>query len=108
MERLRNRDKPYRSPEVVDVHIHPPPALCQLLVFGGILLAFAAGAAARQASPILERHEGDDYTRYELLAPGSAQFKITYDVTAARAGARYYFNIIRKGAKPATKPCSTG
>ena len=75
------------------------PHLCQLLVFGGILLAFAAGAAARQASPILERHEGDDYTRYELLAPGSAQFKITYDVTAARAGARYYFNIIRKGSE---------
>ena len=73
--------------------------LLQLVVFGGILLAFASGAAAQQASPILERHEGDDYTRYELLAPESAQFKITYEVTAARTGARYYFNIIRKGSE---------
>jgi hypothetical protein len=75
------------------------PRLSQLLVFGGILLAFASGAAARQASPILERHEGDDYTRYELLAPESAQFRITYEVTAAGTGARYYFNIIRKGSE---------
>jgi hypothetical protein len=73
--------------------------LPEMVVFGGILLAFATGAAAQQASPILERHEGDDYTRYELLAPESAQFKITYEVTAARPGARYYFNIIRKGSE---------
>jgi hypothetical protein len=74
------------------------PLLSQLLVCGGILLALASGAAAQQASPILERHEGDDYTRYELLAPESAQFKITYEVTAARPGARHYFNVIRKGS----------
>jgi len=47
----------------------------------------------------LERHEGDDYTRYELLAPESAQFRITYEVTATRPGARYYFNVIRKGSE---------
>ena len=71
----------------------------QLSVVGGILLAFSSAAAAQQASPILERHEGDDYTRYELLAPESAQFRITYEVTATKPGARYYFNIIRKGSE---------
>jgi len=42
--------------------------------------------------------ETDEYTRYELLAPGSGRFKITYDVTAATAGAKYYYNPIRKGS----------
>ncbi|HEX4681355.1 MAG TPA: hypothetical protein VH277_01530 [Gemmatimonadaceae bacterium] len=42
--------------------------------------------------------ESDAYTRYELLAPGSAKFKIIYEVTATTAGARYYFNPIRKGS----------
>jgi hypothetical protein len=73
--------------------------LLQLSVFGGILLAFASSASAQPASPILERHEGDDYTRYELLSPESAQFKITYEVTATVPGARWYFNVIRKGSE---------
>src|SRR6266481_3133516 len=42
--------------------------------------------------------EGDAYTRYELLAPGSAKFRIIYEVTATAAGATYYFNPIRKGS----------
>jgi hypothetical protein len=42
--------------------------------------------------------EADAYTRYELLAPGSAKFRIIYEVTATTAGARYYFNPIRKGS----------
>jgi hypothetical protein len=69
---------------------------------GVILLAVAPAAHAQSTpptSPILERHEGDDYTRYELLAPDSAQFKIVYEVTATRPGARYYFNVIRKGSE---------
>ena len=73
--------------------------LLQLSVVAGILLAFASGAAAQPASPILERHEGDDYTRYELLAPESAQFRITYEVTATKPGARNFFNVIRKGSE---------
>lgn len=40
----------------------------------------------------------DEYTRYELLDPASARFKIRYDVTASTPGARYYFNPIRKGS----------
>lgn len=73
--------------------------LLQLIVCAGILLAFAPPAPAQPPSPIVERHEGDDYTRYELLAPGSAQFRITYEVTATRPGTRLYFNIIRKGSE---------
>ena len=42
--------------------------------------------------------EADAYTRYELLAPGSARFKIIYEVTAVSPGATYYFNPIRKGS----------
>jgi hypothetical protein len=42
--------------------------------------------------------ESDEYTRYELLAPGSGRFKITYDVTATTAGAKSYYNPIRKGS----------
>ena len=40
----------------------------------------------------------DEYTRYELLAPDTAAFKIIYDVTAVTPGARFYFNPIRKGS----------
>src|SRR4051812_4516289 len=42
--------------------------------------------------------EADAYTRYELLAPGSAKFKIIYEVPAVSPGATYYFNPIRKGS----------
>lgn len=66
-----------------------------------LVLSLASSGAYAQApsSPILEGYEGDDYTRYELLAPDSAQFRIVYEVTATRAGARYYFNSIRKGSE---------
>jgi len=42
--------------------------------------------------------ETDEYTRYELLAPDSGKFKITYEVTATTAGAKYFYNPIRKGS----------
>ena len=66
---------------------------------GVVVCACAASASAQSASPILERHEGDDYTRYELLAPDSAQFRIIYEVTATRPGATLFFNVIRKGSE---------
>lgn len=53
--------------------------------------------AIAQAAPPRQT-EADAYTRYELLAPGSAKFRILYDVTATTAGARYYFNPIRAGS----------
>ncbi|HEV3285645.1 MAG TPA: hypothetical protein VG011_02780, partial [Steroidobacteraceae bacterium] len=42
--------------------------------------------------------EADEYTRYELLEPASASFRITYEVTATSAGARFFYNPIRKGS----------
>ena len=42
--------------------------------------------------------DADHYTRYELLAPGSAKFRIVYEVTATTAGATRYFNPIRRGS----------
>jgi len=42
---------------------------------------------------------GDTYTRYELLAPESHQFKIYYEVTETRAGASFHFNAIREGSE---------
>ena len=42
--------------------------------------------------------ETDEYTRYELLAPETASFKIYYQVTATTAGATFFYNPIRKGS----------
>src|SRR6516225_3860706 len=40
----------------------------------------------------------DEFTLYELLAPESHQFAITYDVTQPREGAQFFFNPIRPGS----------
>jgi hypothetical protein len=42
--------------------------------------------------------EADEYTQYELLAPETASFRISYEVTATTAGARFFYNPIRKGS----------
>ena len=42
--------------------------------------------------------ETDEYTRYELLEPETASFKISYEVTATTAGAKFFYNPIRKGS----------
>ena len=61
-----------------------------------LALAAPSVAAAQSAPP--PQVETAAYTRYELLAPGSARFKIIYEVTASTAGATWYFNPIRKGS----------
>ena len=48
--------------------------------------------------PATAQTETDEYTRYELLAPETASFKIFYEVTATTPGAKVYFNPIRKGS----------
>src|SRR3982751_1517015 len=61
--------------------------------------ALLAALVAGVATPALSQNaEADAYTRYELLAPGSAKFKIIYEVTAVSPGATWYFNPIRKGS----------
>jgi len=56
---------------------------------------YATTATAQQAP----QTQTDDYTRYELQEPGSAGFRIFYDVSATNAGARFFYNTIRDGAE---------
>jgi len=59
------------------------------------LLAIAAPLLAQQGA---RQTDADAYTRYELLAPGSAKFRIIYEITATTAGATAYYNPIRMGS----------
>jgi hypothetical protein len=73
----------------------------------GLLLAAAVLTGASAAPPPADgiyiptaatQTETDEYTRYELLAPDSGKFRITYEVTATTPGARTFYNPIRKGS----------
>ena len=81
------------------------------LVFSGLafFLALPIYAEAKADAPEASKDgfyfpgavgqtETDEYTRYELLAPETASFKIFYEVTAATAGAKFFYNPIRKGS----------
>ena len=48
--------------------------------------------------PAVVQTESDEYTRYELLEPETASFKIYYEVAATTAGAKFFYNPIRKGS----------
>jgi hypothetical protein len=69
-----------------------------LLTF--ILLAgtFAAQTVPSTGTGTGTQTEADEYTRYELLAPETASFRIRYEVTATTPGANFYFNPIRRGS----------
>ena len=75
--------------------------LCLLLACPAAL-AHAVAQAPKDAvvfpSATGEQTETDEYTRYELLDPDSASFRIYYEVTATTAGAAYFYNPIRKGS----------
>jgi len=66
--------------------------LCKKLL-GWLAIIASCGAASGQYI------SADTYTRYELLAPETHQFKIYYEVTETRAGARFHFNQIREGSE---------
>ena len=63
-----------------------------------LALLLAVRPSPGQAQTVARQTEADAYTRYELLAPGSAKFRIVYEVTATTPGATHYFNPIRKGS----------
>ncbi|HLG15155.1 MAG TPA: hypothetical protein VJH03_11720 [Blastocatellia bacterium] len=63
-----------------------------VVVLAAIVQLMTAPAAGQYVS-------SDTYTRYELLRPESHQFKIYYEVTETRAGARFHFNAIREGSE---------
>jgi hypothetical protein len=65
-------------------------------------MGVAATALSQSASPVPPappaQTEADEYTRYELLGPGTGRFHILYEVTATTPGATVFFNPIRKGS----------
>lgn len=78
-------------------------------LLGAALLTLAFAAPAGEPAPAdvrdpvylpsaLTQTEADEYTRYELLAPETSRFRISYEVTATTAGATVYYNPIRKGS----------
>lgn len=69
-----------------------PSSGAQRAVFTCVLIAGSLGAQAPRQT------QSDDYTRYELLAPGSGKFRILYEVTATTPGATEFFNPIRRGS----------
>ena len=62
-------------------------------LLGLVWFVALCGAAAAQFI------SADTYTRYELLAPETHQFKIYYEVTETSVGARFHFNQIREGSE---------
>jgi hypothetical protein len=77
-----------------------------LFLARGVALSSSLGAMvqAQETAPpstpagAARQSEADEYTRYELLAPDSASFRISYEVTATAPGARFFYNPIRKGS----------
>src|SRR3989449_10935442 len=65
---------------------------CEMLIGVLFVASLCAVASAQYIS-------ADTYTRYELLAPETHQFKIYYEVTETRVGARFHFNHIREGSE---------
>jgi hypothetical protein len=66
-----------------------------LIMLALLVLGIASGQSVTFA-PV--QTETDEYTRYELLAPETSSFVVHYEVTASHAGAKYYYNPIRKGS----------
>ena len=62
-----------------------------------VLCPLVPAEALRQASA--RQTSAGEYTRYELLEPGSGKFRILYEVWATTPGAKYFFNPIRKGSE---------
>jgi hypothetical protein len=61
---------------------------------------FMPTAALLCALPLAAQFiSGDTYTRYELLAPSSHQFRIVYEVTETTPLAKFHYNQIRQGSE---------
>ena len=75
-------------------------ALCLALETHSVVRAQDAEAkdGVYYPAPGARQTETDEYTRYELLEPETASFKIYYQVTATTAGAKFFYNPIRKGS----------
>src|SRR5258708_19238654 len=76
--------------------MNKPPVITIVLVavFFSSTSLHTQDRAAAPAALAAQQTESDEYTRYELLAPETASFKIYYEVTATTSGAKLYFNPI--------------
>jgi hypothetical protein len=75
-----------------------PTIAAGMMLFTGPISRAQQQIAAPPAQSAAKQTESDECTRYELLAPDTASFKIFYEVTATTPGAQVYFNPIRKGS----------
>src|SRR5437867_12893588 len=66
----------------------------RFLIQYAIILCFIASPGTLSGQYI----STDTYTRYEMLAPETHQFKIYYEVSETRVSARFHFNAIREGS----------
>ncbi len=73
-------------------------AVAGLLCLHGVARAQGARDGLLYPEAHGQQTETDEYTRYELLAPDTASFRIYYEVTATTAGAKFFYNPIRKGS----------
>lgn len=73
--------------------------LLALLAAAGCATTPAPAPPAAAPAAVLREARYDDYTRYELLAPDTAQFAIQFETVATKAGDAAYFNPIRKGSE---------
>ena len=71
---------------------------CGVLILIGVAAAASAQSPSPAPSALPTQTEADEYTRYELLGPGTGRFHILYEVTATTPGATVFFNPIRKGS----------
>lgn len=76
----------------------PPPAERTPLAREAVAVPTPGSPSPTPEQPSA-RTEADEYTRYELLAPETAQFHILYEVTAIAPGSTVFFNPIRKGSE---------
>ena len=68
---------------------------CLVTATGALTFVHVVAAHAQTRAP---QTQSDDYTRYELLEPGSAKFRILYEVTATAPGATEFYHVIRRGS----------
>src|SRR5438067_11486673 len=73
-------------------------SVATILLCHGAILAHAGQQKTADSAAGGRQTETDEYTRYELLTPESASFRIRYEVTATTGGAKFFFNPIRKGS----------
>lgn len=69
-----------------------------LTALAALLLSVPVSSSLSAQSQAPRQTQEDDYTKYELLAPESAQFRIYYEVTATTPGAAFFYNTIRPGS----------